>query len=369
MKNSEVIVPFTKLAKSDIDGLSYNLSLEVKREDILRFVLGKCDSENNASVHYEKNANIIGWNSIIEYPVEKSERQDFVYRINCGGNEFTDDMGAVWSADTHFTAGETLGNATKLFLSARSADAFSYKIPVPTGIYAVRLLFSENEYEGVNERFTEIRINGSLREAELDIAQCARGVRKAYSKVYHYVIPNENGEIDISLKSIKGGAVLCGIEIMNENDDVYHINCGGEDFVDWAGYVWQKDKFFEGGEGISESPVPLKQASPTLYDKALYFTGRIGTEFSYEIPVRDGIYSVQLKFAEFILTSPDTRPIDIYINGAVMKENYDSVRSPENAPMSADVRFDDISSQNGVIKIRIISRSDKPAILRAIEID
>ena len=369
MKNDDIILPFTKLSRSDIDGLSYNLSLTVKRGDILRFVLGKCDGERNAKLHYEKDANIVGWNNIVEYPVEKGEQNDFVYRINCGGNNFTDENGATWESDVYFTSGEASGNANELFTSQRSADSFSYKIPVPNGIYAVRLLFSENEYEGVNERFTEVKINGTLREEELDIAQCARGVGKPYGKVYHYVIPSEKGEIEISLKSVKGGAVLSGIEIMAENDDVYHINCGGDDFVDWAGYVWKKDIFFEGGEALSEEKIPLKQASPTLYDKALYHTGRVGADFSYKIPVRNGIYSVQLKFAEFELTLPDTRPIDIYINGKIVKEGYSPVRSQEVSPISADVRFDDVSAQNGYITVRLRSASDLPAILRAIEID
>ena len=237
------------------------------------------------------------------------------------------------------------------------------------GIYAVRLLFSENEYSAANERFMQLSINGSLRESELDVAQSARGVKRAFEKVYHYVIPDDMGEINISLKSKKGGAMLSGIEIMMENDDVYHINCGGEDFVDWAGYLWHKDRFFEGGEAVTDAPVELNQASPTLYDKALYFTGRSGNDFSYNIPLRDGIYSVQLKFAELRLTSPVKRPIDIYINGIKMRENYDTAYSAEIAPMSADIRFDDVSTQNGKIVIRIKSRSDKPAILRAIEVD
>lgn len=369
MKNSDVLVPFTSLLRSDIDGLSYNLDLEVKVGDVLRFVLGKCDSEHNANIHYEKDANIIGWNSIVEYPSIKKQGEDFICRINCGGKEYIDSQGAVWSADNYYIGGSGKNNEGSLSESARIGEEISYRIPVPTGIYAVRLLFCENEYNAVNERFMQLRINGSLRESELDVAQSVRAVKTLFGKVYHYVIPDENGEIHISLKSVKGGAMISGIEIMTENDDVYHINCGGEDFVDWAGYVWQKDKFFEGGEAVSNSPVALKQASPTLYDKALYYTGRCGNDFSYKIPVRDGIYSVQLKFAELSLTSPETRPIDIYINGIRMKEKYDSVRTAEEAPMSADVRFDDVSSQNGYITIQIKSASEKPAILRAVEVD
>lgn len=92
-------------------------------------------------------------------------------------------------------------------------------------------------------------------------------------------------------------------------------------------------------------------------------------DFSYKIPVRNGIYSVQLKFAELSLTSPETSPIDISINGIIMKKNYDPIRSADEAPMSADIRFDDVSSQNGSITIRVKSASEKPAILRAIEVD
>ena len=61
--------------------------------------------------------------------------------------------------------------------------------------------------------------------------------------------------------------------------------------------------------------------------------------------------------------------MDIYINGAKVKAGYDPVLSAAEAPMSADIRFDDIRSHNGFIKISVKSLSDKPAILRAIEID
>ena len=369
MKNDEVLVPFKPIKRSDIDGLSYNLELELKKGDVLRFVLGKCDAEQNSTVHYDKDANIIGWNTIVEYLQPATEKTSFVSRINCGGTECVDENGAIWLADSFYFGGDARGNAKDLYGSSRAGEKFSYKISVPTGIYAVRLLFCENEYNAINERFTELRINGSVREAELDIAHSARSVGRPFSKVYHYVVPDENGDISLSLTSKKGGAILSGIEIMTENDDIYHINCGGEDFVDWAGFVWLKDKFFTSGESISEKPIALKQASPTLYDKALYFTGRTGEEISYEIPVRDSIYSVQLKFAEFDLVAPDSRPMDIYINGAKVKAGYDPVLSVEEAPMSADIRFDDVSSQNGFIKITVKSLSDKPAILRAIEID
>lgn len=371
MKNEEIIVPFTTLKRNDVNGLSYNINLDVIAGDTLRFVVGKCDADKNNVVHFEKDANIIGWNTIITYNGKMGETSDFVCRINCGGEEFTDQNSVVWGKDNYFKYGDTKTTqlADKLYSSARVGERISYSIPVPNGVYAVRLCFAETEFKYSNERFMKININGKEVESEFDIAHDARGANKIYTKVYRYTIPNNNGLININLSSLKNDACISGIEIVNENDDIIHINCGSEDFVDWAGFLWDADRYYTGGETVTEKEVMLKQANPTLYDKALYFKGRKGADFSYNIPVKEGIYSVQLKFAELELQEANQRPIDIYINNKKVKEDWDALASAEDYPMTADVRFDDTSSCNGYINIRIVSKGKNPAILRAIEID
>ena len=200
----------------------------------------------------------------------------------------------------------------------------------------------------------------------MDIIHDVRGKDKPFSKVYRYIVPNENGEIDITLGN---NALINGIEIVPENDDVIHVNCGGEDFVDWAGFVWNKDRYFDGGEAIAEKCEDFRQAAPTLYDRALYLTGRKGDDITYQIPVKEGIYSVQLKFTELEIENENERPMDIYINNIKVKENFDALAYSMEKPMSADIRFDDVSSANGKITVRIVAKGNNPAIIRAIEID
>ena len=380
LKNDEVLVPAFTLKRNDIDGLSYSKTFDVEKGDVIRLVVGKCDATANENVHFEKNANIVAWNTIIAYNTSAAcENAAFALRINCGGDAFTDESGVVWESDNYFVSGTAVfadkrinGKNPMLYAAARTAPVGSnlqYRIPVPNGVYAVRLCFAETEWAGSCERFMKVVINGSVVERELDIAHDVRAVNTAFTKVYNYMVPDENNFINITLSSTLGGACLQGIEIVPENDDMVHINCGGEEFVDWAGYVWQKDAYFEGGEAIREECPALRQASPSLYDKALYFSGRLGKEFSYHIPVQEGIYSVQLKFTELALKTPGERPVDVYINNDKVKAKWDALEAAGEQPMSADMRFEDISAANGFIDIRIVARGENPAILRAIEID
>lgn len=52
-----------------------------------------------------------------------------------------------------------------------------------------------------------------------------------------------------------------------------------------------------------------------------------------------------------------------------MKKSWDILSTAGEAFMSSDLRFDDISSDNGFIRIRITAKGNNPAVLRAIEID
>ncbi len=368
MHNNSTIVPFTTLKCGDLDGLSYNQTLDVKKGDRLCFVVGKCDSEKNCNTHYEKDANLVGWNTIIAYNGDAAAYTDFAVRINCGGEDYTDQSGRLWAKDCYCINGDNYStdkDINTLYKTAKKGDV-EYKVPVKDGVYAVRLCFAETEYNYANERFMTISINGSTVETGMDIIHDVRGKDKEFSKVYRYIVPNENSEIDITLSN---DALICGIEIVPENDDVIHVNCGGEDFVDWAGFVWNGDRYFAGGESVTDTCDDFHQASPTLYDKSLYMTGRMGEDISYEIPVKEGIYSVQLKFTELEIVNEGERPIDIYINNILVKENWDALSYSMEKRMSADIRFEAISSANGKINIRVVAKRNNPAILRAIEID
>jgi malectin (di-glucose binding ER protein) len=75
------------------------------------------------------------------------------------------------------------------------------------------------------------------------------------------------------------------------------VHCGGSSYTDSNGQTWQADTGFSGGNTNSTS----QQIGGTA-DQALYQTGRYNTSGTtplvYSFPVANGIYNVNLLFAE-----------------------------------------------------------------------
>lgn len=68
-----------------------------------------------------------------------------------------------------------------------------------------------------------------------------------------------------------------------------------EKYVDRDGKVWGGDRYFTGGQAI-ELQLPFIQGTP---DPTMYRAARAG-EFSYDIPVKPGLYELRLHFVETI---------------------------------------------------------------------
>lgn len=77
-------------------------------------------------------------------------------------------------------------------------------------------------------------------------------------------------------------------------EGVVRIRCGAEtDLLDSGGRRWLADRHFSGGKGIQERTRFIRGTM----DPALYLSRREG-EFSYSIPLENGIYELRLHFAE-----------------------------------------------------------------------
>ncbi|MFK8185221.1 MAG: malectin domain-containing carbohydrate-binding protein [Phormidesmis sp.] len=92
--------------------------------------------------------------------------------------------------------------------------------------------------------------------------------------------------------------------------DPVRINVGGEEYTDRAGQIWIADQYFEDGktartdERIWNTP-----------DDPIYQTERYAGTMDYHIPVANGIYTVELHFAEIYWSASDKRTFDIEIEG------------------------------------------------------
>ncbi len=364
---------------NDLVGLVHDLTTKVSAGDAIRFILDKGS---------DSKSDIIGWMPRIVYSENVSVRGSVV-RILCGAKHpYTDRTGNVWSEDRFYTGGRALASriAVKgttptaedqtLYQYARHGSNFGYSIPVQQGIYSVRLKFAEPNYEYIFQRPFNVSINGAVKLRNFDICQDARGYRKACDKVFHGIVPNNEGAIVLRFT---GGhdpvqktdhALVQAIEIVPEIKSVIRIDCGANtDFIDWNSFIWSRDSNRDSSATL-RSTTPVTQASPTPLDQALYQTARSGKNIIYAIEATPGLYSVHLKFAELWLTEIGKRPMDIEINGQVMRQAWDPAAAAGQLAMAADIRAQNITpDKNGLITIRVKAAGENDALLQGIEVE
>jgi hypothetical protein len=372
---------------NDLYGAAHDLSLEVQQGDVLRFVVDRSADPANA---------IAAWMPRIVYtadpknPPAVNTASENVVRILCGANEpYQDHNGNVWTADRYFSGGSSMANVTPvtdsqptsddqaLYQHGREGGDFSYAIPVPSGLYAIRLKFAEPKYEWFFERPFNVSINGVEVMSNVDICHVARNAHKGYEKVFRNLVPNADGKLVLrfwggfepSQKS--HDAMVQAIEVLPEvRKTPIRIDCGSSvDFVDWNSLVWSKDTPTAGNQCI-ESKEPVAQASPTTYDQKLYQTAQTGKTIGYRIAVPAGLYTVHLKFAELWCSQAGQRPMDIEINGRLVREKWDPATAAEQLKAAADVRVEDITpNAEGQIVIQVRAAGANDAILQGLEIE
>ena len=365
----------------DSTGAQHDFELNVASGDQVRFILGRGTSPDN---------DLIAWMPSISYVDSGSNKSpESVVRIFCGSaKNYTDKFGVVWSADKFFKGGNAIApgttlqksiqlvNDANLYKYGRTGKDFTYSIPVKPGTYCIRMKFAEPKYAYLFERPFNVSINGKQVMTNFDICQAARGPKRAFDRLVRYVVPNGDGKINIRFT---GGwepsqktneALIQAIEITPESRPTVRINAGsGTEFVDWNSFVWSADTGFDGGNTIT-GDAWVAHATPTLYDQSLYQTARTGKKLSYKVSLPDGLYSVHLKFAELWLKELGKRPMDIAINGRLVRKAWDPATQAGKVAMSADIRVDDIvPDKNGQISITLKAVGANDAILQGIEIE
>ncbi len=174
--------------------------------------------------------------------VKGAEGYHYIYRINCGGDNFTDEFGQLWQADdtihSHSWGQDFVGiNAIQAsqrhirndIRGTKSDELFQYfrfgrhrlwyDLPVADGDYRVELYFVEpwhgkgggekDDYEGM--RIFDVAVNGKVVVNDLDpwaeAGYCGSMKRVVDAKA-------KDGKIRISFPEVKAGqAIICGIAI------------------------------------------------------------------------------------------------------------------------------------------------------------
>jgi Malectin domain len=290
-------------------------------------------------------------------------------RVNAGGPAVTDSLGQTWSADASFSGGSTWSVARSisntdtpaLYQTCRYGE-FAYQFPVSNGNYIVNLKFAEVSQYRAGDRVFNVDIDGVNVLANFDIFAQAGGMNIALDKSFPVSV--SGGQITIQFRNGSANSPLVSaIEIVpaDSSSAAARVDAGGPAFTDSLGQAWSADSSFSGGLTWSTTHSISNTSS-----QALYQTCRYG-EFSYQFPVSDGNYTVNLKFAEISQSGPRYRVFNVDINGANVLPNFDIFAQAGGMNIALDKSFP-ISVSGGQITIRFRNGPANSPLVSAIEI-
>jgi hypothetical protein len=268
-------------------------------------------------------------------------------RIRCGYSRpmFKDAEGNVWTGDRYFTGGSVtqLPNQhiartrnPELYLTGRTG-VFSYKIPLASGTYELRLHFAETTYSpasslggGENSRVFDVQLNGSSLLQQFDIVSDA-GANTADVRVFRDISPSKDGYLHLDFAGSLGLPIINAIEIvpgLPHRLRPIRMVAQNSFFVDAAGNLWMPDTYFSSGQLASDKVVIGGTLEPGLYAGERY------GNFNYALPVDKGSYRLTLYFSEKYWGSEvskrggaGSRVFDVLCNGAALTRNLDIVKA------------------------------------------
>ena len=171
--------------------------------------------------------------------LQPAEGYAYLYRINCGGDLYTDSFGKNWMQDDQqwshswgerfegvapYQASQTRNDSisSPLFQTSRfGRHELSYHFPAPAGKYRVELYFIEpwfRQADAEGLRIFDVAVNDSTVINDLDIwAQAHYG--RPYKRVVE--VENHGEEISVSFPEVKvGQAMISAIAIASAETDM-----------------------------------------------------------------------------------------------------------------------------------------------------
>ncbi len=154
------------------------------------------------------------------------------FRVNAGGDDYTDPSGKLWSADFGFTGGAkfcdtaaTIDGTTAqtLYRCERSADPeVAYQFSVPNGAYAVTLKLAEIVAYFPGQRVFNVNINGTVVTQSFDPILASGSRMRAVD--LQYPVSVTGGQISIRLIKVTGAPSIKGIEIVGKTGIAGAVN-------------------------------------------------------------------------------------------------------------------------------------------------
>jgi hypothetical protein len=168
------------------------------------------------------------WLNAIEL-IPNDDAHSLPIRIVAKNANYTNRNGQLWEADRYFIGGKNTSDGKLPFgtddpdlFAGQRYGHFSYRLPVPPGRYKLRLLFAETFFGadnrgkgGIGSRVFNVYCAGVEILHQFDILKEA-GENRAYEKVFHGIVPNAQGRIELTFEPVVNYAVVQGIELTSD---------------------------------------------------------------------------------------------------------------------------------------------------------
>ena len=254
---------------------------------------------------------------------------------------YTDRFGRVWQSDRYYQGGsgfDSTGHAIaatrdqRLFVSRREGT-FSYDIPLPPGVYELRLYFAENLYGennmaggGETSRIFHVYANSAPILQNFDVIREV-GASTADIRAFKDISPAADGKLHLNFEPSTNPAMVSAIEITpGTAGKLVPIRVSSRDhpYTDKQGRTWAPDGYSRGGQLVMRT-----EPITNIDDPELLHGERYGN-LTYVIPVPPGRYGVTFYFAEawfgpgqFAGGGAGSRTFDILCNGVALRRGFD----------------------------------------------
>jgi hypothetical protein len=258
--------------------------------------------------------------------------------------DYTDRFGKIWHTDRYFQGGAIFESAghpiaaardPRLFRSRREG-AFTYDIPLPPGVYEMRLYFAETLYGennmaggGETSRIFEVFANGAGILSDFDVIGEA-GASTADVRAFKGISPAADGKLHLKFEPKTNPAIVSAIEITPGTPGKLRpirIVSREHPYTDKQGRIWAADGYSRGGQLVMRT-----EPAANIEDPELLRGERYGN-LTYVIPVPAGRYGVTLYFSEawfgpsnFAGGGVGSRIFDILCNGVALRRGFDIFR-------------------------------------------
>ncbi|MGA3239204.1 MAG: malectin domain-containing carbohydrate-binding protein [Bryobacteraceae bacterium] len=254
---------------------------------------------------------------------------------------YTDRFGRIWQSDRYFQGGAIFDSTGRAILAARDPrlfssrreGAFTYDIPLPPGVYELRLYFAETLYGennmaggGETSRIFSVFANGAGILNGFDVIGEV-GASTADIRAFKDISPAADGKLHLRFEPQTNPAIVSAIEITPGTPGKLRpirIVSREHPYTDKQGRTWAADGYSRGGQLVMRTEPVLNIDDPELLRGERY--GNI----TYVIPAPAGRYGVTLYFTEswfgpgnFAGGGVGSRVFDILCNGVAIRRGFD----------------------------------------------